>query len=171
MLCRRAGRVAGGGSTGRRYVRGLRRLDWFIPFQVNSFHPASPDGAPGNVAASVRRFRFQAGGARNREKERAFRVGCQVLNAPLERTGVAQRLGVDNVRDVRRERLAHLWRAGNRRGVLGGGFPLQGNAAANYGGGETARRGGVALSLMRPGDEPESKRRWPREMITAHPTP
>ena len=26
-------------------------MEWFIPFQVNSFHPASPDGAPGNAAA------------------------------------------------------------------------------------------------------------------------
>ena len=73
----------------RRSVRRLGCLEWFIPFQVNSFHPASPDGAPGNAAASVRRFRFQAGvqagGARNREKERAFGVSCQILNAPAER--------------------------------------------------------------------------------------
>ena len=60
-------------------------MEWFIPFQVNSFHPASPDGAPGKVAAPVRRFRFQAGVARNREKEREFGVSCQILNAPPER--------------------------------------------------------------------------------------
>ena len=70
---------------GRRTVRRLRRLEWFIPFQVNSFHPASPDGAPGNAAASVRRFRFQAGGARSTERERAIRVSCRALNAPPER--------------------------------------------------------------------------------------
>ena len=70
---------------GRRAVRRLGRLEWFIPFQVNSFHPASPDGAPGKAAAPVRRFRFQADGARNREKERASGVSCQVLNSPPER--------------------------------------------------------------------------------------
>ena len=74
---------------GRHAARRLGRLEWFIPFQVNSFHPASPDGAPGKVAALVRRFRFQAGvqagGARNREKERASRVSCRVPNAPPER--------------------------------------------------------------------------------------
>ena len=73
------------GGTGRRSVRRLGRLEWFIPFQVNSFHPASTDGAPGNAAAPVRRFRFHHGVVRNREKERAFRVNYQVLNAPLER--------------------------------------------------------------------------------------
>ena len=70
----------------RRSVRRLRCMDRFIPFQVNSFQPASPDGAPGNVAASVRRFHLQHGVVRNREKERAFRVSYRVLNAPLERT-------------------------------------------------------------------------------------
>ena len=67
--------------------------------------------------------------------------------------GVVQRVGVDNVRDDHRGRLVHLRGAGNRRGVPGGGSPLQGNAAASYGGGEVARRVGVALSLERPGDD------------------
>ena len=70
---------------GRRTVRRLRCMDRFIPFQVNSFHPASPDGAPGNAAALVRRFRFHHGVPRSRERERASRVSCQVLNAPPER--------------------------------------------------------------------------------------
>ena len=80
----------------------------------------------------------------------------QVRVALAQRVGVGKRPGCS-----RRERLAHPWSAGNRRGVLSGGFPLQGNAAANYGGGEVARRVGVALGLVRPGDERESKRRWP----------
>ena len=40
-----------------------------------------------------------------------------------------------------------------------GASPLQGNAAANYGGGEVARRSGVALSLERPGDDEQWERR------------
>ena len=78
------------GGTGRGSVHRLGCLEWFIPLQVNSFHPASPDGAPGKAAAPVRRFRFQAGvqasGPRNREKERAHGVSCHILNVPLERT-------------------------------------------------------------------------------------
>ena len=70
---------------GRHAARRLTCLEWFIPFQVNSFHPASPDGAPGNAAALVRRFRFHHGVPRSRERERASRVSCQVLNAPPER--------------------------------------------------------------------------------------
>ena len=36
---------------GYRSVRRLRCMGRFIPFQGNYSHPASPDGAPGNVAA------------------------------------------------------------------------------------------------------------------------
>ena len=57
------------------------------PFQVNSFHPASPDGAPGNVAAPSAGFHLQHGVPRSTERERASRISCQVLNAPLERIG------------------------------------------------------------------------------------
>ena len=71
---------------GRRAIRRLRFMDRFIPFQGNYSHPASPDGAPGNAAAPLHRFHIQHGVVRNREKERAFRVSCQALNAPLERT-------------------------------------------------------------------------------------
>ena len=67
-------------------ARGERRLEWFIRFQVNSFHPASPAGAPGKIAASVRRFHLQHGVVRNRKKEMACRVSYQVLNTSLERT-------------------------------------------------------------------------------------
>ena len=88
------------------------------------------------------------------------RIGGGVHGAMAGEGGVVEPVGVGHVRDVRRERLAHLWRAGNRRGVLGGGFPLQGNGAANYGGG-VARRVGVALGLVRPGDEQQWERRWP----------
>ena len=56
---------------GRRSVRRLRCMEWFIPLQVNSFHPASPDGAPGNIAAPLRRFRFHHGVPRSTERERA----------------------------------------------------------------------------------------------------
>ena len=70
----------------RRCVRRLRCMNRFIPFQGNYSHLASPDGAPGNVAVHLRRFHLQHSVVRNREKERAFRVSYQVLNAPLERT-------------------------------------------------------------------------------------
>ena len=70
---------------GRRCVRRLGRLEWFIPFQVDSFHPASPDGSPGNVAAPLRRFHFHHGVPRSKERERASRVSYQVLHAPPER--------------------------------------------------------------------------------------
>ena len=70
---------------GRRAVRRLRCMDRSVERQVNSFHPASPDGAPGNAAAPVRRFRFHHGVPRSTERERAFGVSCQALNAPPER--------------------------------------------------------------------------------------
>ena len=70
---------------GRHAARRLTCLDRSVERQVNSFHPASPDGAPGKAAASVRRFRFQAGVVRSTQKERALRVSFQVPNVPLER--------------------------------------------------------------------------------------
>ena len=49
------------------------RLDGrIIPFQGRYSHPASPDGAPGNAAAPLRRFRFHHGVPRNTESERAY---------------------------------------------------------------------------------------------------
>ena len=71
---------------GRRAVRRLRCMNRLIPFQGSYSHPASPDGAPGNAAAPVRRFRFHHGVPRSTGRERASRVSCQALNAPLERT-------------------------------------------------------------------------------------
>ena len=57
-------------------------MDRSIPFQVNSSPPALRGDSPGNVAAPVRRFHLQHGVVRNREKERAFGVSYQALNAP-----------------------------------------------------------------------------------------
>ena len=70
---------------GRRCVRSFRFMDRFIPFQVNSFHPASPDGAPGKIAVPLHRFHFHHGVPRSKERERASRVSYQVLHAPPER--------------------------------------------------------------------------------------
>ena len=67
---------------GRRSVRRFRFMDRFIPVQGSYTHPASPDGAPGKVAASFRRFHFHHGLPRSTERERASRVSHQALNAP-----------------------------------------------------------------------------------------
>ncbi len=79
------GRPRRGDGPRRRSVRRLSFMDRFIQFQANPSPPALPGDSPGNVPAPVRRFPFQAGGARNSEKERAFGVSCQVLNAPPDR--------------------------------------------------------------------------------------
>ena len=49
------------GGRGRRAGRRLGCMDWFIPFQGDYTHPASPDGAPGNAAAPSVGSVFTAG--------------------------------------------------------------------------------------------------------------
>ena len=71
---------------GRRCVRRPRCMDRSVERHVNASPPAFPGDSPGNADAPVRRFHLQHSVVRNREKERAFRVSYQVLNAPLERT-------------------------------------------------------------------------------------
>ena len=125
------------------HLRVLRRLAW--PHGMRNRAAGKGllavsvvgEGDPRIAGRAVVLVRARAGCARS---VRDARVGGPVVrDPPAGEGGVVEPVGVDNVRDVRRGRLAHLWRAGNRCGVLGGSFPLQGNAAANYGGGEVAK--------------------------------
>ena len=95
-------------------------------------------------------------------------------NAMAGEGGVVQAVGVWGQRSgcLRRGRLAHLWRAGNRRGALSGGVPLRGNEAANYGGGETAKCAlGLLWAWCVQGVSSSGSGTGRREIITAHPTP
>ena len=91
------------------------------------------EGDPRIDGRAVVFVRARAGCARSVRDARAS--GPVIRDPPAGEGGVAQPVGVSKLRDARRERLAHPCSAGNRRGVPGGGVPLQGDEAVNYGAG------------------------------------
>ena len=162
------GRGNAGGRVPGFHLRVLRRLAWprGIRNRVSGRGllavSAVGEGDPRIDGRAVVFVRAAAGCARG---VRDARVGGRpvIRDTKAGEGGVAQRVGVGKLRDAGRERLAHPCSAGDRRGVSGGGVPLQGNEAVNYGVGEV---GGVALGLDGPGDDQQVRGEGLREIIT-----